>query len=132
MDDDNGDRYSIGYCKPPIANQFKQGVSGNPRGRPKGSRNIRSAAQKVFTSEVVVRQGGRTRRISRIAAILLKLSEKALQGNERAAQTSTQWAEKLGLFREGGSEPVQDLSQLTDEELQLLEQLSQKVKIRPA
>jgi Family of unknown function (DUF5681) len=132
MDDDNGDEYSIGYRKPPIASRFKQGVSGNPKGRPRGSRNIRSAAQKVFTSEVVVRQGGRTRRITKIEAIFLKQSEKALQGSERAAQMLTQWAEKLGLFREGAGEPLQDFSKLTDEELQLLERLVSKITIGPA
>jgi|SRR5689334_1891010 len=132
-DNDNDDEYSIGYRKPPIATRFKQGVSGNPRGRPKGSRNIKSAALKIYTSEVVVRQGGRTRRITRLEAVFLKLFEKALQGgSERAAQVLTQWAEKLGLFREGGSEQVPDFSQLTDDELRLLEQLYQKITTRPA
>jgi hypothetical protein len=35
-----GDRpYEVGYGKPPKAKQFKPGQSGNPKGRPKGSRN---------------------------------------------------------------------------------------------
>jgi hypothetical protein len=29
----------VGYCRPPREHQFKPGQSGNPRGRPKGSRN---------------------------------------------------------------------------------------------
>jgi hypothetical protein len=32
--------YPVGYCKPPVASQFKAGQpSANPKGRPKGSRN---------------------------------------------------------------------------------------------
>src|SRR6478609_7842000 len=28
--------YTVGYAKPPKASQFKPGVSGNPKGKPKG------------------------------------------------------------------------------------------------
>ena len=29
----------VGYCRPPVEHRFKPGTSGNPRGRPRGSRN---------------------------------------------------------------------------------------------
>ncbi len=32
-------RYDVGYGKPPKEKQFKQGRSGNPKGRPRGSKN---------------------------------------------------------------------------------------------
>jgi hypothetical protein len=32
--------YSIGYGKPPKANQFAKSTSGNPKSRPKGSKNL--------------------------------------------------------------------------------------------
>jgi Family of unknown function (DUF5681) len=98
-------------------------VSGNPKGRPKGRTNLKSAARKLFTSLVVLRQGDRTCRITRLEGIFWKQVEKALQGDYRAAQTSIQWAEKLGLFRE----PDRNLALLTDEELQQLEAIAQKV-----
>ena len=33
------DDYDVGYKKPPKTKQFKKGKSGNPGGRPKGSKN---------------------------------------------------------------------------------------------
>lgn len=36
--------YPVGYCKPPVASQYKAGQpSANPKGRPKGSRNGQKA-----------------------------------------------------------------------------------------
>jgi len=35
MEDDGPDDSSVGYKRPPAANRFKAGKSGNPRGRPK-------------------------------------------------------------------------------------------------
>ena len=34
------DDYAVGYKKPPLHTRFKKGQSGNPRGRPKGSKNF--------------------------------------------------------------------------------------------
>ena len=34
-----GKGYRIGYCRPPKRTQFRKGMSGNPKGRKKGSRN---------------------------------------------------------------------------------------------
>ena len=36
------EEYRIGYRRPPIATRFHAGVSGNPRGRPKGAKNLAS------------------------------------------------------------------------------------------
>ena len=36
-DDKTLDDYEVGYGKPPKNTQFRKGVSGNPRGRPKKS-----------------------------------------------------------------------------------------------
>jgi hypothetical protein len=30
----------VGYGRPPLATRFRAGQSGNPRGRPKGARNL--------------------------------------------------------------------------------------------
>jgi Family of unknown function (DUF5681) len=35
------DDYEVGYARPPSANRFKKGQSGNPYGRPRGAKNRR-------------------------------------------------------------------------------------------
>jgi hypothetical protein len=41
--------YSVGYGRPPKHTRFKPGRSGNPKGRPRGSRNLSTEMQKVLT-----------------------------------------------------------------------------------
>src|SRR3954452_22678400 len=36
----HGQRYEVGYGKPPRHTRFEKGRSGNPRGRPKSSKNL--------------------------------------------------------------------------------------------
>jgi hypothetical protein len=36
--------YEVGYGKPPANTRFPRGLSGNPKGRPKGSKNLATIA----------------------------------------------------------------------------------------
>ena len=44
--------YKVGYRRPPRRAQFRPGQSGNPRGRPKGSRNFASVMKKVLAKPI--------------------------------------------------------------------------------
>jgi Family of unknown function (DUF5681) len=48
----------VGYGKPPQATRFKKGVSGNPKGRPKGSLNIATVFTKTLRERVVINEHG--------------------------------------------------------------------------
>lgn len=45
-------KYKVGYKRPPEATQFKPGVSGNPHGRPKGSKTKLKRASGNYTDHI--------------------------------------------------------------------------------
>lgn len=85
----------VGYKRPPKANQFKPGTSGNPRGRPKGTRNLGTDLTDILGRRVSIREDGKERRISRQEALLLSLYNKALHGDVRAATAIINMLSKL-------------------------------------
>lgn len=56
--------------RPPKAHQLKSVQSGNPRGRPKGTRNLTTDLAELLSGPVVVGSNGKERRISRQKAML--------------------------------------------------------------
>jgi hypothetical protein len=80
-----GDSDEVGYGRPPREHQFKPGHSGNPRGRPKGSKNETTILHDLLNRKIEVRQGGRSRKISVLEAILMRFTEDALKGNTKSA-----------------------------------------------
>lgn len=76
--------YDIGYRKPPREHQFQPGHSGNPKGRPKGARSFATQLQEVADLPVHLNEGGKRRKVSTSKAVLLRLREKALKGDQRA------------------------------------------------
>jgi Family of unknown function (DUF5681) len=80
----NGAGYPVGYRAPPIATQFQPGQSGNPKGRPKGSRNQTSMARAALERIIAVKQNGKRRKMTVRQAAFLQLAEKAGSGDLKA------------------------------------------------
>ena len=76
--------YEVGYGKPPKANQFKRGQSGNPKGRPKRTRNLSTLVRKVLDETVEATIEGKRRRIDRREAMVRVLVNNAMKGDPRA------------------------------------------------
>lgn len=74
----------IGYGKPPKKSQFKPGQSGNPKGRPKGAKSLKSVVQKELASKIEIRVQGKKTRTTKLEAAIMKLVNDALSGNARA------------------------------------------------
>src|SRR5258708_824621 len=78
--------YQVGYGKPPQHTRFKRGESGNPTGRPKGSKNLTTLLEKELKQRVVVTENGRRRRITKQEAMVKHLVNKAVSGDRPLMQ----------------------------------------------
>lgn len=76
--------YEVGYGKPPKSGQFAKGRSGNPKGRPKGSKNLATVVLRESRQRVRVNGPGRTRSVTKLEAAVIQLNNKAAQGDIRA------------------------------------------------
>jgi uncharacterized protein DUF5681 len=87
--------YPIGYGRPPAHTRFKPGQSGNPKGRPKSSKNLRTIIEHALTAKIVLRQGQKRRSISTLEDIVRRQVESALKGNDRAALATLKMAAQV-------------------------------------
>ena len=75
---------TVGYRMPPTKRRFKKGQSGNPKGRPKGSRNLTMLVQRELNAPIEVTEKGKTRRIRRREAVVKTLVNDAIRGKDSA------------------------------------------------
>lgn len=83
---DDGE-YRVGYGRPPRHSQILPGEKRNPKGRPKGSRNLRTDVKRALKKKVYVVENGKRRTISTQEAVILKLREKALKADDVRASS---------------------------------------------
>ena len=79
--------YEVGYGKPPKQYQFKPGVSGNRKGRPRGRKNTHTLLNEILSQKITIKENGESMRISKKAALLIQLVNKGVKGDIRAIQT---------------------------------------------
>jgi Family of unknown function (DUF5681) len=96
--------YAVGYRRPPVQNRFKPGQSGNPSGRTKGSKNIKTVFEKILNEQVSLREGSTIRTVTKSEAILRGLVVNAMKGDARSITTLFRLAETTGQLDNEGSE----------------------------
>ena len=79
------DDYKIGFGRPPKHTRFEKGRSGNPKGRPKGKKNLKTELEEELGERIIVREGGKAKKVSKQRAILEGQAAKAAQGDTEAA-----------------------------------------------
>jgi len=78
--------YMVGKGKPPKHSQFKPGVSGNPSGRPKGTKNAIERLCDAMERTVVIRISGKAEKMSVAEALTIRIVEAAMQGDIKKAK----------------------------------------------
>ena len=71
--------------------RYKPGECGNRHGRPKGSKNkkkLPDRLKKAATEKIVVQEGGRKRKVTKIDIALTQLMNKAAQGDPSSIRTA--------------------------------------------
>jgi len=78
--------YDVGYKKPPKSGQFKPGHSGNPKGRRKGARGLKTDLREEMSQLVTILEGGKSLKITKQRLLIKRLAERAANGDVRAAE----------------------------------------------
>jgi hypothetical protein len=77
--------YEVGYGKPPSHTRFQPGHSGNPKGRPRGVKNLATDLQEELEQKILVTEANQTHEVTKQRAMLKTLIAKSLKGDTRAA-----------------------------------------------
>ena len=93
--------YEVGRGRPPKEYRFKPGQSGNPKGRPKRRRNMKTEIKEAIDKKrVKVRQDNKEEYVSLTAANVLAHGLKGAQGDVRSSQLFFNSLSKLGVLEE--------------------------------
>jgi Family of unknown function (DUF5681) len=92
--------FSVGYGKPPAHTQFKPGQSGNPKGRRKGQRNVRTVVEEALNQRIRIREGDRTRSLTKLDGVILTMITGALKGDTKALASLIAVMRSLGMTGE--------------------------------
>ena len=87
----------VGYKKPPKSGQFKSGQSGNPKGRPKGAKSLKTRVENVLNRKVTVRTKSGTKRKAQLDVLIEQLTNKSINGDTRATAELLKLLLRLGL-----------------------------------
>ena len=76
--------YETGYGKPPKHSRFKPGQSGNPKGRKKGKRGLKTELAAALDMVVTAKMNGQTRKATTLSHAMTALALKATGGDLKA------------------------------------------------
>ena len=84
MPPEKNNDYEVGYGKPPCHTRFVKGRSGNPRGRPPGTKNLKTLLSEALNEPVIVTENGGSRKVTKRQAIITQLVNRSATADFRA------------------------------------------------
>ena len=113
-----------GYKGPPKSGQFKKGQSGNPSGRPKGSKNFKTEVNEELSGNITISENGKTKRVSKRLALVKSELAKGLHGDNKSFNSIMKLMERMLEEAEDDNNEEEPLSK-TD--VQILEAYNAKL-----
>ena len=116
--------YEVGYGKPPRYTWFQKGQSGNPRGRPCGSKNLKTLLSEALNEPVIITENGRRRKITKREAIVREVVNCSARPDLRAVRIVFDLLRDI----EGQTEPASpESSAFTAADEEVIEQLKARL-----
>jgi hypothetical protein len=116
MADDDDDR--VGFGRPPKASRFRPGQSGNPGGRPKGSRNLLTDLRAELSSATTITERGCQLTVTKQVAIVKSLVAAAIDGDMRAVAALVNLSTRMA----AAEDHQQDDAQFSAEEAEIVQE----------
>jgi hypothetical protein len=116
--------YEVGYGKPPLHSRFKKGRSGNPKGRPRGSKNLSSLLNDALNGWVVVVENGRRKKITKREAIITQLVNKSASADLKATQIVLAMLQEVESQADGAA----DQATLTEADHQIIKRIQARIR----
>jgi hypothetical protein len=113
--------YAVGYGKPPRHAGFQKGRSGNPKGRPKGSKNLGTLLNQALDEKVTVTEDGRRRRVTKREQVIAQLVNKSTAADLRAIKQLTDIVQGVERRSEGSAAAPSEPAQLTAPDREVVE-----------
>jgi hypothetical protein len=95
MPSDRPRDYEVGYKKPPKETRFKNGNNANPRGRPRGSKNLAKLLEQALDTSVVIVEDGTRRRRTKRDVVIEQLVDRSASADLRATKLLLDMLHKL-------------------------------------
>lgn len=101
---------TVGYKNPPEHTRFKEGESGNPRGRPRKQEDLNIILNRVLKRKVRVKDNDQKLPVR--DALMWKLRELALQGDKQAMALQRRIIDESGIADPNAYSPEEDRKEM--------------------